>query len=277
MKKATVLIAASIFIFSPFAFCAQGTAAAPDSKPARVSFATSDGWTLYADYAPAKPGLPTVLMVHGLGSSRGEWLPLETRLAERGAGYLSVDMRCHGESVTDPSGNPMSNWMACLQNVKDVEAAWNFLVSKKVAADGIYAAGASIGANLVLNAKAAGLIRPAGLVLLSPGLDYRGITTGKAIEKIGRLPVLLAAALTDEYSLKTVRILNKTALAGGNIPEVITAGTGHGVNMFLSENPDADTVLDATGKFIFNDAGPAGRSKRKKPAAKKVSDPDSAQ
>ena len=53
--------------------------------------------------------------------------------------------------------------------------------------------GASIGANLSLKAAAEGL-RPAGIVLLSPGLSYAGIEAGAYLEESGAIPLLLAAS-----------------------------------------------------------------------------------
>ncbi len=264
MKMITQAVLASALLALP-AFAAEKAAAAPEAKASRVSFVTADNWTLYGDYLPAKPGMPTVIMVHGLGSSRGEWKVLEDRLAPKGAGYLSIDMRCHGESVKNPQGKTESNWMSCLQNSADIKGAWDYLTAHKVKPADIYAAGASIGANLVLAASAEGGITPAGILLFSPGLDYRGIKTGKAIEKTGRLPVFMAAAYSDGYALHSVGALNKTALAQGHIPEVVIAQEGHGVNM-LSGNPDAAMVLERTEAFIMRNvkAAPAQTKPAKK-------------
>ena len=57
--------------------------------------------------------------------------------------------------------------------------------------------GAGIGANLGLNAcvDQPGCV---GMVLLSPGLDYRGITTAEAMARLTARPVLITASENDD-------------------------------------------------------------------------------
>lgn len=66
--------------------------------------------------------------------------------------------------------------------------------------------GASIGCNVaVLAAAESQTIR--ALVLLSPGLDYRGIKTKEAMRGYGGRPILVVAAAADTYSAKSMRTL----------------------------------------------------------------------
>lgn len=234
------------------AFAGVNKAPAPEKDSARVSFSTADRWTLYADYLPARTGMPTVLMVHGLGASRAEWKPIEQSLAARGAGYLALDMRCHGESLTAPDGKTVPGWEGCAQSALDPAAGWNYLMLvRKLSAGDVIVAGASIGANLALTASADGMMKPRALVLLSPGLDYRGVKTESAMSRAKGVPVFMAAAYADGYAFNSVRELNKIALGAGNRPMLATPNSGHGVSMFTSDNPDAKIMLSALNDFVF--------------------------
>lgn len=252
MRESFVLSA--FLAFLPVAvFAGANEVPVPEEKPARVSFAAADRWTLYADYLPAKAGMPTVLMVHGLGASRAEWQPIEQSLTARGAGYLALDMRCHGESMTGPDGKAVPGWEGCAQSALDPAAGWNYLMLvKKLPAANVIVAGASIGANLTLTACADGMMKPRAMALLSPGLDYRGVKTENAMSRVKGIPVFMAAAYTDGYALNSVRELNKIALKAGSRPMLATPNSGHGVSMFTPDNPDARIMLSALNDFVFS-------------------------
>ena len=108
------------------------------------------------------------------------------------------------------------------------DAAMAFLLRRGIPVGRVGLVGASIGANLVSNTFAA---RPAlrWAVLLSPGLDYRGVALSSDIN--GRR-VLLASSGGDVYafrsSLERFRGLGPEA-------RFLEAGQGHGVQMFDDE------------------------------------------
>src|SRR3989339_783801 len=136
-----------------------------------VTFKTSDGWTLTADYYAPGKNKNTVVMFHGLGAGRGEWKKLENRLTAEKIGWLAVDFRGHGESLSGPEGRrdyktftSGKDWQAL---TSDIKAAFKFLRSNGIKGKNIVLAGASIGANLALGATVSGEVTPAGLILLS--------------------------------------------------------------------------------------------------------------
>ena len=76
--------------------CGLVAAAAP-ARADSVSFAASDGVTVFADYAPPKTtGEPLILLFHQAGSNRGEYATIAPLLAELGYGTLAVDQRSGG-------------------------------------------------------------------------------------------------------------------------------------------------------------------------------------
>jgi pimeloyl-ACP methyl ester carboxylesterase len=188
-------------------------------------------------FVAAQPHEPTVLMLHGLASSKEEWLPLAKKLTEAGWGVLAYDARGHGESSQTRNASaqdiykylgapgPGSRWE---RMIDDVGAAARFLSgSKKVSRSSIFLAGTSIGANVCLNFAA--LTRSVkGVVLLSPGLDYRSIRTEEAIQKTGKMPVLIVANSKDQYAYASsvqLASISKSATFWSDVK------VGHGTQM----------------------------------------------
>ena len=132
-------------------------------------------------WEPPKPLSRAVLLVHMLGRSKEDWIPLATRLRQAGYGVLAIDLREQGRT-----GAP--------ELLADLRAGFDFLrAEKKVDATRIGIVGASIGANAALNLAAQEpLVRLTAL--LSPGLNYRGVTTEPALRDYGARPLFLAAA-----------------------------------------------------------------------------------
>jgi len=236
MKTAAVLL---------FLVCAPA-AAGP------VRFNTPDGCALEAEYQPAPSRSYVFINIHGLGSSRGEWRVLEARLKKRGYGYLSLDLRGHGRSL-DCAGKPVGyktfsagDWAGLSGNIK---AAADFLKGKKVPQSRLVLCGASIGANLSLKAAAEGL-RPAGIVLLSPGMSYAGIEAAAFLDQLNGIPVLAAASEDDPYAWTSAGELTARAKLR-NAPAVFRSGPGgHGANMLSDARPELlNYILDWADKL----------------------------
>jgi dienelactone hydrolase len=97
--------------------------------------------------------------------------------------------------------------------------------------------GASIGANLAMQYAAA---NPASfLVLLSPGLNYRGVETGRLAVALPNLPVYFMSALDDPRvegnATQTETLYNACASQKKTI-NVLREG-GHGTDM-INNNPE---------------------------------------
>ncbi|MCH6553869.1 MAG: alpha/beta fold hydrolase [Acidobacteria bacterium] len=157
-----------------------------------------------------------VLLVHMLGHSKEDWIPLATRLRQAGYGVLAIDLREQGRT-----GAP--------QLLADLRAGFDFLrAEKKVDAARIGIVGASIGANAALNLAAQEpLVRLTAL--LSPGLNYRGVTTEPALRDYGARPLFLAAAEEDLASAQAVRRLAQ--VAQGTSVTKLYPGRAHGTDL----------------------------------------------
>jgi len=206
-------------------------AAPASAAESTVTFRTADGCLIEAVFlAPAK-GSYILVNTHGLGSNRGEWGPLQAAAAERKHGYLSLDLRGHGGSKSC-GGKPAdyrkfnrADWAAAS---RDIEAAALWLKKKGYAPGRLVFCGASIGANLSLKAAAEGTVKPAGVILLSPGLDYAGVQS----LPYPRTKMLIAAAPTDQYAWRSSLRLLEAAKEKKLLPDFLDGGVGHGADMF---------------------------------------------
>ncbi len=220
----------------PSAYPAPSGGAQPqDSGTQRVTFATTDGVTLVGTYyAPAGTAAPGLVLIHMVDGRRTDWNSLAAILQGQGYAVLSLDLRGHGESSGTQEWGKMAD---------DVTVAYRFLSGQpEVDPAHLALVGASIGANLALNFAAS---EPAvkSLVLLSPGLDYRGVKTEAAMKAYGARPVLFIASKTDTYAAQSVDALAK--LAQGKKQQVQTyENAGHGTQMLGQADGLEDLVLN---------------------------------
>jgi acetyl esterase/lipase len=184
------------------------------AAPKELTFKGPDGASHAALYVRPKTHQPVFILHHGLASSKAEWTPLLTELENKGWGALAYDAR--------PPGTP---WKIL---VNDMGAALRYLEQEqKIERRFIFLGGASLGANVALKYHVL-TSNGAGIVLLSPGLDYQGLTTHDLITQITS-PVLLVASHTDRYAYQSCEALHRL------VPSVAfwsDVKPGHGVQMF---------------------------------------------
>lgn len=202
-----------------------------------VTIAAADGLQIVATFAT--PGgvapFPGVILLHMLGSNRAAWddVGLTDQLLQNGYAVLNVDMRGHGET------GGTADWQLAED---DLQWVWDYFVSQE-AVDGEKTAviGASIGANLSL---VTAVNRPDinTVILLSPGLNYRDVTTDDAIIDYGSRPILIVASEEDGYAANSSRTLHDAA--AGEAELQLFNGAGHGTSMFGKEPGLSDLILD---------------------------------
>lgn len=202
----------------------------------RISFQTADGVTIIGDWSTATEAKKAVLLLHMMPATKVSWQPLSQALNQAGFATLAIDLRGHGES-TDQAGKKLDYKKFSDKEHQasrlDVDAAVNFLKSKGFDEENISFVGASIGANLSLDAlhRYKGALRA---VLLSPGLDYRGVTTEPAMSGLtAAQKVWVVAAEGDEYSTQSGLALQQLQKTTGTVS--IFAGSAHGTSLFESE------------------------------------------
>jgi len=202
--------------------------------PGRVVIEAADGLALVGTYAvpaDASQPWPGVLLLHMLGSERTAWEAFTGDLTAAGYAVLALDMRGHGETGGD------LDWDLAQD---DLLRAWGFLSGlPEVDENRTAVIGASIGANMALITGAA---EPAirTVVLLSPGLDYRGVVTEPAMAAYGARPILLAASEGDAYAAASSQTLVDQSTGVAELESY--PGNAHGTSMFAA-NPDLAALI----------------------------------
>src|SRR3990172_1406945 len=153
----------------------------------KVMFKTKDGVEIYGLYTESENwSAPAVLLLHMMPAVKESWREFQEKLREAGFQSLAIDERGHGESVwKDGERIDYKNFTDAEQQEKilDVEVAMRFLAERGVESESVAVAGASIGANLALQYQAEHSEIKAA-VLLSSGLNYRGVETEPLAKRI---------------------------------------------------------------------------------------------
>lgn len=181
------------------------------------------------------PPFPGVILLHMLGSNRQVWADngFSQLLADNGYAVLAVDMRGHGET------GGSRDWDLAEQ---DLRMVWQWFTGlDEVDETNTAVIGASIGSNMAL-ITGANIPEIKTAILLSPGLDYRGVTTEDALQRYGQRPLLIAASQEDSYAASSSETLADKA--AGDAKLIMFNGAGHGTNMFGPQPDLAPTLLD---------------------------------
>ncbi len=225
-------------------FCAARLFSAPTQE---VTFVTADSVTIHGTLylCDGDQKSPALVLLHMLRHKRQDWDVLAREAVQTGFVVLTIDLRGHGQSVKEGSRTldfkEFSNaeFAAMLE---DVKSAVSFLRNEaSVDANCLSLAGASIGANLALKYAAIDTAIQS-IVLLSPGLEYRGLTTEEEMKSYGKRPVLLIAARDDDYSSDSIQKL--ATLARGPARQQLYESAGHGTFMFQAEPGLGKLILD---------------------------------
>lgn len=228
-----IFVALIMMIYSP---TQQGTHAQdgddmpPLPEPARVEIEASDGLMLIGDYYTGSSEddepIPAILLLHMLGSNRTAWQPLlPVLVGEYHFAVLNIDMRGHGET------GGSQDWTLA---EADVQTLIDWLREQEgIDPDAVSIVGASIGSNLAIRGWANDE-NIATAVALSPGLDYRGVTTVDAVEAQPDRPIMLVASRNDAPS--AIAINDLYDLTSGYATVRMYDGRLHGTNLFGDED-----------------------------------------
>ncbi|MDE2313412.1 MAG: alpha/beta fold hydrolase, partial [Elusimicrobia bacterium] len=216
-----------------------------------VSFPTSDGWTISAQYRPAKKGLLTLVLIPGVGERRDVWSDLAHALVRAGYGTLILDLRGQGASTLGPDGKPVS-W----RQFSDVRDGNDFLgMSNDVAAAAVYlssSAGVSISSvGFVGNGLGASLaVRYAAVhpevpltALLSPTLNGENVPIISALRAYGSRPILIAYSLSDRRVANAAPLIFAVAKLSAGAANATLVATHLPAN-YLFDRSTSDRILN---------------------------------
>ncbi len=199
---------------------------------------TKDNFEIYGNYLYEKESSIAGLLLHMMPATKESYLDFQNKLGENKISSLALDLRGHGKSLIKQNGNLLSYQNFTdkdhQKKIYDLDAGVEFLIKNGFLKDKIFLVGASIGANLALwYASQNPEIK--AIVLLSPGLNYRGITTKDKLASLkeNQSVFLYAGGALDSYSNETVKELANTKTKA-NIHTVIFEDAEHGTSIFKS-------------------------------------------
>jgi alpha-beta hydrolase superfamily lysophospholipase len=193
----------------------------------------ADGLVITGTFHPASgpPPWSGVLLLHMVYGDRSQWDELVPLLTSNGYAVVAIDMRGHGSTGGE------INWG---KSEDDIGRVWSYMTEREDI-DPSHSAliGASMGANMAL-VSAANQPEVNTVVLLSPGLNYYGVTTSDALEAYGQRPILIVASSEDTNSAESSQELVKTALGESKL--LTYDGAGHGTAMLHNE-PELQKII----------------------------------
>jgi pimeloyl-ACP methyl ester carboxylesterase len=214
-----------------FLLMALGTAQAGTD----LNLKATDGSSVHAVATLQRGSTKGVILTHMMGRDSTDWAFLSKKLHQTKFSTIAVDLRGHGKSAKSGEELVAEDYSAM---IADLEAGVSWLRSKGV--EEISCVGASIGANLCaqLGAKDPQIVN---LVLLSPGLNYKGITSGDALQTYGNRPVLIVAAEDDRFAPRAAAVLEEAAK--GQVHYELLPEGGHGTKMLTRASTLENTVM----------------------------------
>ena len=202
----------------------------------KITFKTKDGVTITGSYFKSlKKQAPVFLLLHMMPATKESWNEFAYIIQRNEYAALAIDLRGHGQS-TDMNGIRLDykefKDEEHRNSMNDIVSAMEFLAGQNgIDMSRIAIAGASIGANLAL--WQASIDKNVRLImLLSPGLNYRGIMTDELAPRF-KGPVYILASEGDNKSADSSRKL--AGIFPGETKLEILKGDLHGTNMFNLE------------------------------------------
>ena len=214
----------------------------------KINIQTSDGINVVGNLFGVENPSGWIIFLHSMQATKASYLDIARQFQEKGYEGLAIDFRGHGNSQFGPEGYLKFTEEDHQRKILDVESAVRFLESRGANAGQISIIGASIGSNLAL-LEASKNPKISHVVLLSPGLDYRGITTKNSVTRLtAGQRVLFVGSEDDNHTVESVNELFGLVPDGVFKDRIILTDAGHGTTM-LERHPELNQkIID----FIIN-------------------------
>ena len=239
MKKILSVLFFTIFFFS-FFVAAEAKPKKQKQKPAKhkIEFTTRDKFILVGDlyFAQNPSDKPLVVCLHSYSMNAQAWKELAEKLRLKDYNVLAMDLRGHGRSIyneklklksrfyfSDETWQKLPNDV--MDSIKYVKTNY-----PKVNTNDVVFIGADLGAGVAANAAIISKKAPQKLILISPMLEFKGLTMPITSVKLYEVETFKALAKTDKntFNLQT----KKPAI----VKRYSIGGPG---NQLIKSNPDA--------------------------------------
>ena len=208
-----------------------------------ITLKTSDGVLIVGDFYPSTTKR-VALMLHMMPADRKSFIDLAGKLQKDGCAGLAIDLRGHGQSTT--MGQNVIDYQKFSDidhqhSINDVKSAIDFLRENNC--EDIFLVGASIGANLALWALAEDE-KLKGAILLSPGLNYRGIEALPVISKLHQKQKVWYIGSRDDGLIgDMIQEMNRSTPEGVQKKITILQQAGHGTHMIVQSPGIVEEII----------------------------------
>jgi lysophospholipase len=208
-----------------------------------IFLTTKDNVKIAADIYSVENPKGWLVLAHMMPATKESYNDLAEKLQGLGYESIAIDLRGHGESDAGPNGFAKFSDEEHQKSILDLEAAVEHLAtSRKATRDKVVFVGASIGANLSLQYisehpefKTA--------ILLSPGLNYRGIETEPLVKKLkaGQKVLFVSAKDDGDNAEENQKLFNLTPAGVEKKIQIYPTG-GHGTDI-LDNQPELKNLI----------------------------------
>lgn len=189
------------------------------------------------DYAG--PRYPLVILVHGLNHTHSTWQDLPATLVKAGYAVFALDLRGHGKSTRKGQGSRVSwrmmNQSEWLTLPQDVEQVVKYFAKgedyPQVDARQVSLIGEKLGANVVTPVAKKQQAQVKAIVLISPGLVYKGIDASRSLLDYNNQALILTSRSERESFTMARHLYNW--LTGPKAIYEYDEKTGQGSDMLL--------------------------------------------
>jgi len=209
----------------------------------KILLTTKDNVKIAADLYAVENPVGWVVLTHMMPATKESWKNFAADLQKSGYESLAIDLRGHGDSDGGPDGYANFSDAEHQKSILDLEAGVDYLIKYKGAsADKISFIGASIGANLSLQyISEHSEFKTA--VLLSSGLNYRGIKTEPMIKNLkSGQRIFFVSAKDDDANVEENQKLYELTPAGVEEKIQIYETGGHGTDI-LKNQPELENLI----------------------------------
>lgn len=202
-------------------------------KSKEIMLKTRDSWKIYGTIYYAQEEKPTdvVVLLHALGRDRTSFDLIIADLHEAmpQADILALDIRGHGKSTN------LGTWKNFIEGdframKNDIAEVRPYMEMYRPSVEQYYIIGASIGSTIALN-YAADNSDVKKVIMLSPGLEYKGVSIGEANSHYTR-PLYVVVSQEDSYSVRSAQTIHDTSASDHVILVTYTEiGDAHGTDI----------------------------------------------
>jgi pimeloyl-ACP methyl ester carboxylesterase len=228
----------------------------PSIKSEDIIYKTSDSWDIHGTLYYAKDGdaKRAVILIHMFGSDRTSFDPLIPVLHNEltDADILAIDARGHGKSTNLGTISKFKFIGDYRAMTNDIGGAIEYFKFYRNMPDEYYVVGASIGSTTAIRY---GAQDPAiqRVVMISPGMNYKGVDITDELENYKKRLMVVAAAGDESSANDAKEVFRLSKSASEHKKLYIYNGTStHGTDLFSETKGTSADLTKMIAEWLKN-------------------------